>query len=102
MATVCGGSMLIAMAGLIDGRPAVTHQMGMDVLALTGAVPVHARVVDDSDLISVGGVTSGIDLGIYLLERFLGPRIAHSVERLLEYERRGTAWRPTGLEPQLL
>ncbi len=98
VATVCGGSLALAMAGLLDGRHAVTHHMGMDVLGATSAIPVQARVVDDGDLISAGGVTSGLDLGLYLLEREFGPRVARSVEEVFEYERRGTVWRDTGLE----
>lgn len=97
VATVCGGSLALAMAGLLEGRHAVTHHMGMDILGATGAIPVHARVVDDGDLVTAGGVTSGLDLGLYLLERELGPRIARSVEELFEYERRGTTWHNRGL-----
>ncbi len=97
VATVCGGSLALAMAGLLEGRHAVTHHLGMDVLGATGAIPIHARVVDDGNLVSAGGVTSGLDLGLYLLERTLGPRIAHAVEDLFEFERRGTPWRDTGL-----
>jgi len=98
VATVCGGSLALAMAGLLEGRHAVTHHMGMDVLSATGAIPVRARVVDDGDLVTAGGVTSGLDLALYLLERELGPRIAHAVEELFEYERRGTIWHNIGLE----
>lgn len=98
VATVCGGSLVLAMAGLLEGRHVVTHHMGMDVLSASGAIPIHARVVDDGDLITAGGVTSGLDLGLYLLERELGPRIACSVEELFEYERRGTTWHNKGLE----
>ncbi|HEY3993337.1 MAG TPA: DJ-1/PfpI family protein [Ktedonobacteraceae bacterium] len=98
VATVCGGSLVLAMAGLLEGRHAVTHHMGMDVLGATGAVPIHARVVDDGDLVTAGGVTSGLDLGLYLLERELGPRIARAVEEVFEYERRGTTWHNKGLE----
>ena len=72
--------------------------MAMDVLAATGAIAVAARVVDDGNLVSAGGVTSGLDLGVYLLERELGPRIAHAVESLFAYERRGTVWRADGPE----
>ncbi|UUZ81266.1 DJ-1/PfpI family protein [Paenibacillus sp. P26] len=99
IATVCGGSLLLAMGGLLEGRPAVTHHLGMDLLGATGAVPVPARVVDDGGLVSGGGVTSGLDVALYLLERELGPRIAHAVERLFEFERRGTVWRDTGRAP---
>ncbi len=98
VATVCGGSTALAMAGLLAGRHAVTHHMGMEVLGATGAIPIRARVVDDGDLVTAGGVTSGLDLGLYLLERELGPRIARSVEELFEYERRGTTWHNKGLE----
>lgn len=100
VATVCGGSIVLAMGGLIDNRYATTHYMGMDVLDAAGVNAVSARVVDDGDLISGGGVTSGLDLGLYLLERSYGPRIAHAVEKLFEYERRGTAWKPSGIEPR--
>ncbi|MFE0023460.1 DJ-1/PfpI family protein [Amycolatopsis sp. NPDC059021] len=100
VATVCGGSLVLGMAGLIEGRHAVTHHLGLDALAATGAHVIDARVVDDGDLISAGGVTSGLDLGLYLLERELGPRVARSVEQLFACERRGTVWRGEGLEPR--
>jgi len=99
VATVCGGSLLLAMGGLLEGRHAVTHRLGMDVFGATGAIPIPARVVDDGDLVSGGGVTSGLDVALYLVDRELGPRIAHEVERLFEYERRGTAWRAEGMAP---
>ncbi len=98
VATVCGGSLALAMAGLLEGRHVVTHHMGMDVLSATGAIPVRARVVDDGNLVTAGGVTSGLDLGLYLLEREFGPRIARVVEEMFEYERRGTVWQNKGLE----
>ncbi len=98
VATVCGGSLALAMAGLLEGRHVVTHYMGMDVLSATGAIPIQARVVDDGDLVTAGGVTSGLDLGLYLLEREFGPRVANAVEKVFEYERRGTTWQNKGLE----
>ncbi|WP_139999776.1 DJ-1/PfpI family protein [Paenibacillus paridis] len=97
VATVCGGSLILAMGGLLEGRPAVTNHLGMDLLGATGAVPIRARVVDDGNLVTGGGVTSGLDVALYLAERELGPRIAHAVEQLFEYERRGTVWRETGM-----
>jgi transcriptional regulator GlxA family with amidase domain len=63
------------------------------VIEQHGAVLIPARVVDDGDLISSGGVTSGIDLALYLIERFLGAPLAIQVEQVFEYERRGTVWR---------
>jgi putative intracellular protease/amidase len=99
VATVCGGSMVLAMAGLLTARHVTTHHLGMELLATTGAVPIDARVVDDGDLVSGATVTSGLDLGLYLMERELGPRVALAVERLLAHERRGTVWRDTGTRP---
>jgi len=96
VATVCGGSLALAMAGLLEGRNAITHHLGKDVLDATGVNVVDARVVDDGDLVTAGGVTSGLDLALHLLERTYGPRVAIAVERLFEYERRGTVWTPEG------
>jgi transcriptional regulator GlxA family with amidase domain len=93
VATVCGGSLILGMAGLLQGRNAVTHHLGMEVLSATGANAITARVVDDGDLITGGGVTSGLDVAFYLLDRELGSEVALSVEKLFEYERRGTVWR---------
>jgi transcriptional regulator GlxA family with amidase domain len=92
VATVCGGSLALAMAGLLEGRRAATHPLGVDVLEATGVNVVHARVVDDGDLITAGGVTSGLDLALHLLDRGYGPQVAIAVEKLFEYERRGTVW----------
>jgi transcriptional regulator GlxA family with amidase domain len=80
------------MAGLLEGRSAVTHHLGMDLLEATGVQPVNARVVDDGDLVTSGAVTSGLDLGLYLLERTYGAQVALAVEDLFAYERRGTVW----------
>ncbi|WP_055108771.1 DJ-1/PfpI family protein [Paenibacillus ihumii] len=100
VATVCGGSLLLAMGGLLEGRSAVTHRLGMDLLGSTGAIPIQARVVDDGNLVTGGGVTSGLDVALHLVERELGPRIAHAVEELFEFERRGTVWREIGMAPR--
>lgn len=99
--SVCGGSLIMAMSGVLEGRHVVTHYMGMDLLSATGAIPINARVVDDGDIISGAGVTSGLDLAIYVVERELGPRIAHEVEQFFQYEKRGTVWKNEGVEPIL-
>jgi transcriptional regulator GlxA family with amidase domain len=92
VATVCGGSLALAMAGLLEGRNAVTHHLGMELLEATGVNAVNARVVDDGDLVTSGAVTSGLDLALHLLDRTYGARVALAVEELFAYERRGTVW----------
>ncbi len=99
VATVCGGSLILAMAGLLEGRHAVSHHEGLAVLEATGAQVVRARVVEDGQLVTAGGVTSGLDLALYLLERELGPQIAHTVEAMFDFERRGTVWKAQGTVP---
>ena len=88
IASVCTGSMLLAAAGVTDGRRAVTHAAAVDELRDSGAEVVDARVVDDGDLLSAGGVTSGIDLALYVVEREFGRDVADRVATVIEYERR--------------
>ena len=93
VASVCTGAMLLAAAGLTRGRPATTHHVAREELRTSGAQLVDARVVDDGELITAGGVTSGLDLALWLVERHAGAELALDLERHLEYERRGTVWR---------
>ncbi|MFD7658817.1 DJ-1/PfpI family protein [Actinosynnema sp. NPDC059797] len=90
---ICTGVMVLAAAGLTRGRNATTHANAKADLAAHGANVVDARVVDDGDLITGGGVTSGLDIALWLVERHLGPQLTTRLETILEYERRGTVWR---------
>ena len=90
---ICTGAMVLSAAGLTRGRNVTTHHAAKADLAARGATVVDARVVDDGDLITGGGVTSGLDVALWLVERFVGVGVAHEVETVLEYERRGTVWR---------
>jgi transcriptional regulator GlxA family with amidase domain len=94
VASVCTGAMLLAAAGLLAGRPAITHHAAIADLEAAGAQVIHARVVDDGDIVTAGGVTSGLDLALHLVERHFGAFVALAAERELEYERRGTVWSP--------
>jgi transcriptional regulator GlxA family with amidase domain len=94
VASVCTGAMLLAAAGLLEGRPAITHHSAIADLEAAGAKVIQARVVDDGDIVTAGGVTSGLDLALHLVERHFGAVVALAAERELEYERRGTVWSP--------
>lgn len=93
VASVCTGGMLLSAAGLTAGRPATTHASAIDELADAGAQVVRERVVDDGDLITSGGVTSGLDMALWLVERHQGRELADSVAAQLEHERHGGVWR---------
>jgi transcriptional regulator GlxA family with amidase domain len=89
MASVCTGAMILSAAGLTRGRPATTHAVARGALAAEGARVLDARVVDDGDLVTAAGVTSGIDLALWLTERLAGPAVAEVVSTNLEYRRQG-------------
>jgi transcriptional regulator GlxA family with amidase domain len=93
VATVCTGAMLATAAGLTTGRPAVTHHGALEELRASGAEVVEARVVDDGDLVTAGGVTSGIDLALWLVERHFGAGLAEAVAAEMEHPRHGEVWR---------
>jgi transcriptional regulator GlxA family with amidase domain len=90
LASVCTGALLLAASGVLAGRPATTHHRMIDRLAEAGGVPVDARVVDAGDVVTAGGITSGLDLALWLLERFHGAEVAARVADGLEYTRQGT------------
>src|SRR3954447_8159927 len=87
LAGVCTGTMLLAHAGVVGNRRASTHRSAWDDLEATGATLVRERVVDDGDLVASGGVTSGIDLALWLVERELSPPLAEQIATRMEYPR---------------
>ena len=88
IAAVCTGGMLLATAGVTDGRRAITHGSAIEELEAMDAEVIYQRVVDDGDVLTAGGVTSGIDLALHIVEREFGASIADSVATTMEYERR--------------
>lgn len=88
IASVCTGGLLLARAGLTDGRPAVTHAGAVDDLRDSGADVVDARVVDDGAVLTAGGITSGLDLALHLVQRVADEEVAEQVATELEYDRR--------------
>ena len=90
--TVCTGAVLVAKTGLLKGRNVTTNHLAFDEIKKDGVNLIQARVVDDGDVITCGGVTSGIDLALYLIERYFGSHLAIATESIIEYERRGAVW----------
>ncbi|SEH17373.1 DJ-1/PfpI family protein [Natronorubrum sediminis] len=87
VASVCTGAMVLAEADLLEGRPAATHPVAEDDLASHAANVVDERVVDDGDVLTAGGVTSGLDLALWLVEREFGEDVSSTVSEEMAYER---------------
>ncbi|HUB69567.1 MAG TPA: DJ-1/PfpI family protein [Acidimicrobiales bacterium] len=85
VAGVCTGAMLLAHAGIIGTSRATTHHDALADLAALGGEVVHERVVDEGQLLTSGGVTSGIDLALWLVRRFFDGELAEVVAEGLEY-----------------
>ena len=92
IASVCTGGMVLASAGLLECRHANTHRIGVAELEALGAKHVDARVVDEGDVLTSAGVVAGLDLALWLVERFFGEKIYAAVENEIEYERRSPIW----------
>ena len=84
--SVCTGALILGAAGLLQGYQATTHWAYHDLLPLVGAEPVEARVVEDRNRITGGGVTSGIDFGLILLARLAGEDYARGWQLGTEYD----------------
>jgi transcriptional regulator GlxA family with amidase domain len=98
LASVCTGGMILAAAGLLDGRHATTKRKGFEGEASPlgqmrerhPAIRVlEARLVDEGTVITGGGVTLCIDATLHLLGRFVGEDIARKTAEAMEYSR---AW----------
>jgi transcriptional regulator GlxA family with amidase domain len=89
LASVCTGALLLAQAGLLEGRRAATHWGAHDLLDSLGrgvVVERSRRVVDDGVLTSAG-VAAGIDLAFYVVETLCGREVADETARYVEYRR---------------
>src|SRR5262249_40216716 len=84
--SVCGGSLLLGAAGLLQGYKAPCHWSAREALTAFGAEPVEARVVVDRNRITGGGVTAGIDFGLVLLAKLRGDEAAKLTQLALEYD----------------
>ena len=87
VASVCTGAMLLERAGVLDDRPAVTHRSAIADLRAAGVEVLDRRVVDAGAVVTAGGITSGIDLALHLVERAFGDDVAAATAAELEHDR---------------
>lgn len=84
--SVCTGSLILRMAGLLKGYKATSHWAAKQMLPLFGAEPTDGRVVTDRNRITGGGVTAGIDFGLVVLARLRGDEAAEMTQLGMEYD----------------
>ncbi|MCI3952474.1 MAG: ThiJ/PfpI domain protein [Burkholderiales bacterium] len=84
-ASVCTGALLLGAAGYLEGRRATTHPGALEELKPYCARVVTDRVVDEGNVLTAGGVTAGIDLGLHLVERFAGAEARTRVAKQMDY-----------------
>ncbi|MFD1739632.1 DJ-1/PfpI family protein [Bacillus salitolerans] len=93
VAGVCTGGMLMASSGILKGKTASMHYLAKEELRGYDVELISNRIVDSGDVITSRGVTAGVDLALWIIERFAGANIAAAVESRMEYERRGVIWK---------
>ncbi|MCB0830011.1 MAG: DJ-1/PfpI family protein, partial [Solirubrobacterales bacterium] len=84
--SVCTGALLLAAAGLLDGRPATTRWLARETLGELGAEPVADRVVIDGKYVTGAGVSAGIDMALTLVSEIYGTEVAQAVQLGIEYD----------------
>jgi transcriptional regulator GlxA family with amidase domain len=84
--SVCSGSLILAAAGLLDGKRATSHWLALGELGRMGAEPVSERVVWDGKIVTAAGVSAGIDMALALAAEVAGEDIAHAIQLGIEYD----------------
>jgi transcriptional regulator GlxA family with amidase domain len=89
VASVCTGSLVLAAAGLLDGKPATTHWQSLELLPTLGTdieVRPDDRFVDNGSVITAAGVSAGIDMALHLVARLHSQERAREVRRYIQYD----------------
>ena len=83
--SVCTGSLLLGAAGYLKGKRATTHPTSLKELEPYCAAVEAARIVDEGDVITAGGVSASIDAGLYVVERLAGSEARNRIARQMDY-----------------
>jgi len=86
VASVCSGALLLGQAGYLKDKRATTHHRALDLLRpLCREVVTDRRVVDEGRVVTAGGVSSSLDVGLYLVEKFWGTEARQRIAAEMEY-----------------
>jgi transcriptional regulator GlxA family with amidase domain len=86
LVSLCSGTFILAETGLVDGQSVATHQICARALAKRFpkiVVDTNRRIIDHGDIITAGGFLSWVDLGLFLVDRTLGPAIRAETARFV-------------------
>ncbi|WGU96549.1 DJ-1/PfpI family protein [Paenibacillus dendritiformis] len=86
--SVCTGVFMLNEAGLLDGKRVTTHHLAAGMLQRSNAslqVESESKVVHDGNIVSSGGVTSGINMALYLVRTILGDKAADRTAAYIEF-----------------
>jgi transcriptional regulator GlxA family with amidase domain len=84
--SVCTGSLILAAAGLLEGKRATSHWLALEQLRELGAEPVAERVVFDGKIVTAAGVSAGIDMALALAGAIAGEEVAQAIQLGIEYD----------------
>jgi cyclohexyl-isocyanide hydratase len=84
--SVCGGSIMLGKAGLLEGYRATSHWAVKEQLTEYGAIVSPGRVVVDRNRMTGGGVTAGIDFGLTIAAALRGEEAAKMAQLVIEYD----------------
>ncbi len=84
--SVCTGSMILASAGLLTGLKATSHWKPINLLKDFGVTPVRERVVEQGKYITAAGVSAGIDMALYLVNKIVGEDETKAIQLAIEYD----------------
>lgn len=85
--SVCTGSLLLGAAGFLKDKKATTHPNAFNELKRFCSSVVDQRIVDEGDIITAGGVTSSMDLGLYLCEKLASREAERKIRKQMDYPR---------------
>lgn len=89
MTSICTGALLLAKAGILDGKKATTHWMDIDRLEQefpNVSVQRDVKFVDEDTIITSGGISAGINMSFHLISRLHGKDVAIKTAKRMEYE----------------
>jgi len=89
--SVCTGALLLGAAGFLKGKRATTHPGAYKELEPYCATVVQQRIVDEGNVITGGGVSTSIDLGLHVVQRLAGADVRTRIAKQMDYPYHGAA-----------